>query len=397
MRASSRMVTRDDVRRVVLDPGNVWRIGFVVLGIIALAMVLRFVLGQGSSLIFTVFVAWFGSLAMEPAVGRLARHMPRGAATALVALGVVAFLGVFFALFGQLIVEQVANLVRSVPDLAENLLAWVNRRFGTDYAIDDLLANIDLSSERVAGVAGQVAGGLLTVLGSIAGGVASFFMFALFLFYLSADGPRLRRWIASLFPPRIQQTTIVVWDTMAEKTGRYVGARVVLATVNATASGIVFLVVGLPSWLALALWTGIIAQFVPAIGTYIAIALPVLVGLLSDNAWLGVIVLAWGILYQQVENLTIEPRISARAVNVHPAVSFASVILGTSMFGVAGALLAIPVVAMLLTLLDLYRTRYELLPELAADDGDRGPGDDEPGEAGGESRGAAAGSGTDAG
>lgn len=388
MRANGRMVTRGETRaetrRVVLDPGNVWRVGFVVLGLIALALVLRFVLGHGSSLIFVVFMAWFGSLAMEPAVGRLARHMPRGAATALVALAVVVFLGVFLALFGQLIVTQVAGLVQSVPDLAENLLAWLNRRFGTDYTLDDLVANIDLSSERLAGVAGQVAGSVLTVLGSIAGGVANFFMFALFLFYLSADGPRLRRWIASLFPPRIQETTIVVWDTMAEKTGRYVGARVVLATVNATASGIVFAIIGLPSWLALALWTGIVAQFVPAIGTYIAIALPVLVGLLSDNPWLGVIVLAWGILYQQVENLTIEPRISARAVNVHPAVSFASVILGTSMFGVAGALLAIPVVAMLLTLLDLYRTRYDLLPELAdagAGRRGRGPGDEDAGEA----------------
>jgi len=107
-----------------------------------------------------------------------------------------------------------------------------------------------------------------------------------------------------------------------------------------------------------------VAQFVPAIGTYISIVLPVLVGLLSPNPWLGVIVLGWGILYQQVENLTIEPRISARAVNVHPAVSFGSVILGTAMFGVAGALLAIPVVAMLLTLLDLYRTRYDVLPQL---------------------------------
>ena len=213
-------------------------------------------------------------------------------------------------------------------------------------------------------MASQLAGGVLAVLGSIAGAVASFFIFALLLFYLSADGPRLRRWIATLFPPRIQETTVVVWDTMAEKTGRYVSARLVLAAVNATATAIVFLIIGLPSWLALALWTGMVAQFVPAIGTYISIVLPVLVGLLSPNPWLGVIVLGWGILYQQVENLTIEPRISARAVNVHPAVSFGSVILGTAMFGVAGALLAIPVVAMLLTLLDLYRTRYDVLPQL---------------------------------
>jgi len=360
----SRQATDGTVTRVVLVPGNVWRIGIVVIGLIVLFAVGRFILQEGASLIFTAVMAWFVSLAMEPAVSRLARRVPRGAATGLVLLGVVLFLVIFFSLFGQLIVEQVTNLIRSLPDLAKSLLVWVNGRLGTHYALEDLWQNLNLTMDRVAGMASQLAGGLLVVLGSIAGGVASFFIFALLLFYLSADGPKLRRWIASLFPPRIQETTVVVWDTMAEKTGRYVSARLILAAVNATATAIVFLIIGLPSWLALALWTGMVAQFVPAIGTYISIVLPTLVGLLSPNPWLGVMVLGWGIIYQQIENLTIEPRISARAVNVHPAVSFGSVILGTAMFGVAGALLAIPVVAMLLTLLDLYRTRYDLLPQL---------------------------------
>ena len=365
MRERGRVVTRTDVgTRVLLDPANIWRIGWVVIGLIVLVLVLEFILGRGRSLIFLIVMAWFGSLAIEPAVSRLANRMPRGAATGVVMGGVVAFLVLFFSLFGQLIVDQVAHLVQSVPDLARDGLDWANQQLGTDYTVDQLVSNMELTSEKAAGLASQLAGGVLAVLGSIAGFVASTFMFALFLFYLSADGPRLRRWIASLFPPRAQETTVVIWDTMAEKTGRYVGARVILAAVNATLSGIVFLVIGLPSWLALALWTGLIAQFVPAIGTYISIVLPVLVGLLSPNPWLGVIVLGWAILYQQVENLTIEPRISARAVNVHPAVSFASVILGTALFGVAGALLAIPVVAMLLTLLELYRTRYEVSPEL---------------------------------
>lgn len=365
MRERGRVVARADAgTRVLLDPGNIWRIGWVVIGLVVLVLVLEFILGRGRSLIFLIVMAWFGSLAMEPAVSRLSSRMPRGAATGLVMFSVVAFLVLFFSLFGQLIVDQVAHLVQSVPDLARDGLDWANQQLGTEYTVDQLVSNMDLTAEKAAGVASQLAGGVLAVLGSIAGFVANTFMFALFLFYLSADGPRLRRWIASLFPPRAQETTVVIWDTMAEKTGRYVGARVILASVNATLSGIVFLVIGLPSWLALALWTGLIAQFVPAIGTYISIVLPVLVGLLSPNPWLGVIVLGWAILYQQVENLTIEPRISARAVNVHPAVSFASVILGTALFGVAGALLAIPVVAMLLTLLELYRTRYEVSPEL---------------------------------
>ena len=376
MRRDDRRTTRaQGGTRVLLDAGNVWRTGWVVIGLLVLVLVLRYVLTQGSSFLFTVVMAWFASLAIEPAVSRLSKHRRRGLATAVVLLSIALFLVVFFGLFGQLIVEQIANLVRSVPGLAADGLAQVNSRLGTEYTVDQLVSNLDLTPEGAAGYASRLAGGVLAVLGSIAGAVGTFFVFALFLAYLSADGPRLRRWIASLFPPRVQEAVVTVWDTTAEKTGRYVAARVVLAAVNAITSGIVFAIIGLPSWLALALWTGLVAQFIPAIGTYVSIILPVIVGLLSPEPWLGLAVLAWAVVYQQIENLTIEPRISARAVNVHPAVSFASVLLGTAVLGIAGALLAIPVVAMLLTLLDLYRTRYELLPELAVPD-DR-PGDED--------------------
>lgn len=367
-RPNERTTQREPVRsvRVVLDLGNVWRVGFVVLGVVLVALAGRFVLLRGSSLLFTVLMAWFASLAMEPVVSRLARRMHRNAATAVVMLAVVVFLAIFVVLFGQLFVDQVAQLVEAMPGLVRGTVDWVNGTLGTDYQLSEILANLNLTPEQAAGYAAGVAGGVFAVLGSVVGAVASLFMFVLFVFYLSADGPRLRRWIASLFPPRIQEMTIVVWDTTAEKTGRYVSVRVLLAAINGSTSGLFFLAIGLPSWLALGIWTGLVAQFVPAIGTYISIVLPVIVGLLSPNPWLGVIVLGWAIVYQQVENLTIEPRLSARAVNVHPAVSFASAILGLALFGIAGALLAIPVVAMLLTLLDIYRTRYEVLPGLVA-------------------------------
>lgn len=353
--------------RVVFDPANVWRTSFVLLAVVLVALVVQFVFTNGASALFTILMAWFASLAMEPAVSRLARRMKRALATGLVMISVVLFFVIFLTLFGQLFVNQVAGLIRILPELIQDAVAWVNKTFEQEFSLQQILSQISLTPERAANYAGQIAGGVLTVLASVAGGVATFFMFALFTFYLSSDGPRLRLWIASLFPTRLQDVTVTVWDTMAEKTGRYVSARVILATISSTASTVVFYLIGLPSWLALAIWTGLIAQFVPAIGTYISIALPTLVGLLSPNPWLGVVVFAWGLVYQQVENLTFEPRISARAVNVHPAVSFASVILGISLIGVAGALLAIPVVAMLLTLLDLYRTRYELVPSLQAE------------------------------
>jgi predicted PurR-regulated permease PerM len=138
----------------------------------------------------------------------------------------------------------------------------------------------------------------------------------------------------------------------------------VLATINGATTALFLFVIGMPYWLALGIWTGLVSQFVPTVGTYIAIILPTIVGLTGPDPVQGVLALAWGIAYQQVENLTLEPQISARAVDVHPAESFAAVMLGASLFGVGGALLGIPVAAMVLALLDIYARKYELLPEL---------------------------------
>lgn len=348
--------------RVTLDPSNVWRVGFVLVGVAAVAAFLIFVVDDGGSVIFTVLMSWFVSIAMEPAVSRLARRMRRGIATALVMATAVALFVLFLAAFGRLLVDQVALLFRTIPDLIHSGMEWVNQRFGTNYEVRDILESLNVTQDQVTSYALAVAGGLLGLLGSVVGSVFSLFTFGLFTFYLSADAPRFKRYIASLFPRRAQGVVEDVWDVTATKTGGYVAARVVLATINGTLSALVFLIIGMPYWLALGLWTGVVAQFVPTIGTYIAVAFPVVVGLLSPNPWVGVLALIWGLLYQQIENLTIEPRISGKAVDVHPAVAFAAVLLGAALFGVSGALLAVPVTAMVLSLLDIYGARHDVDP-----------------------------------
>ena len=352
--------------RAVLVPSNVWRVGLTLAALVALVMLARFALADGGSVLFMVVMGWFISLAMEPAVSRLSGRMPRGAATALVMVAGALFGVLFVVAFGSLFVEQAAQLLQVLPSVIEGTLDWLNRRLGTDYEASDLLDAIRLSPEEVAGYAQNVLGGVLGLIGSVVGGVFSFFAIALFTFYLSADGPRLRLWLAHRMPQRLQRLFLSVWDLSVIKTGGYVAARLVLAAINATLSALVFLIIGMPSWLALGLWTGLVAQFVPTIGTYISIALPVLVGLASPKPWVGIAALVWAVLYQQVENLTLEPRISARAVNLHPAVAFASVLLGSALFGVAGALLAIPVTAMLMAVLDAYLERRHVVSELVS-------------------------------
>lgn len=342
---------------------TLWRIGFVGLAIIGIGMFAMFLLQDGGAVIFIALMAWFLALAMAPAVDRLARYMRRGAATLLVMGSLAAFIALFAVAFGALLVDQLTEIVLSIPDLFARVVFWANGTFNTDYDPELLLAQLNFDNENFRNFALQLAQGILGIATSVLGSIFGLFTFGLIAFYISADGPRLRRWIAGLFPTHSQHIVVSVWDVTAEKVGRYVAARAILATINSVTSGIVFAIIGLPYWLPMAIWTGVVAQFVPMIGTYIAIVLPVIVGLLSGNPWLGAIVLAWAVLYQQVENLTIEPRISARAVDVNPAVAFISVLLGAALFGIAGALLAIPITAMILTLVGLYVKRHEFIED----------------------------------
>jgi predicted PurR-regulated permease PerM len=342
----------------------VWRSGLVLLAVVALGLFGRFVLTDAGSALFTILMSWFAAVTMEPAIRRLTPRLSRGQA-ALLVMGLVAvFLAVFALAFGRLLLDQIAQLLRGFPGLVEDVVGWVNRTFATSYSTEEVLEATKLTPDRTAEYANEVLATGVRFIGWTAGAFLSAFTAVFLIYYLAADGPRLRVWIAGLLPERWQRIFTTTWDLTTIKTGGYVSARVVLATINGGTSALVFLLIGMPSWLALGIWTGVVAQFVPTIGTYISIILPVLVGLLSPNPWIGVAALVWAIIYQQVENLTIEPRISAKAVNVHPAVGFASVMIGSALFGVAGALLSIPVVAVLLALTDIYARRHELLPEL---------------------------------
>ena len=297
---------------------TIWRGGLVVLLLVALVSFVKFVLEDGGSVIFTLLMAWFAAIAMEPAVGRLSNRMRRGAATGLVMAGVGLFCLLFVILFGRLLVDQLIEAVQSLPAFLSSVLDWVNEHFGTHYTQQEALDAVGITQATLTEWAKDLASGLLGFIVSALGAFFGLFTFLLFTFYFSADAIRLRRWTARLFAPKYQNIVLTVWDLATQKTGGYVAARVVLATINGATTALFLLVIGMPYWLALGIWTGLVSQFVPTVGTYIAIILPTIVGLTGPSPIQGVLALAWGIAYQQVENLTLEPQISAKAVDVHP-------------------------------------------------------------------------------
>lgn len=341
---------------------SLWRAGWVVIALVASAALLKWVLEDAGSIIFTLVLSLLASIAMEPAVARLSAHMRRGFATAIVMVGLVLLGAAFLFVFGRLLSDQIGTFAQSVPDLVQNFTRWASQRFGLDLDYQHILDKLGVGTGALTSIAQNLAGGVLGIVASVLSAAFSTLTFAFFTFYFSADSPRLRRWIAQLFPPKQQEVFAVVWNLALAKTGGYVSARLVLAGICGGSTAVFMLIIGMPYWLALGIWTGVVAQFVPTVGTYIAIALPVVIGLVGDQPWQGVAVLVFALVYQQIENVTIEPRISAQAVDVHPAVSFASVMFGASLFGVGGAFVAVPVAALGIALFDIYVHTYDVLP-----------------------------------
>lgn len=316
---------------------------------------------------YTLAFAFFIGLAMEPIVNRLERRgVRRGIGTGIVLLGLIAGTILFFAVFGNLLVQQLAALISSVPDLLDEALVWINQQFDTNLTRDTLLASIGISTLDLANVAADLGVGVLGVVSQAVGVLFSGLMMLLFAFYFAADGPKLRRTVASWLPPSRQRVFTTVWDISTAKAGSYVISRGILALISALFHGVFFVVIGLPYWLPLALWVGFVSQFIPTIGTYLAGVLPIVIALVTGTFGMALAILVFIVIYQQVENLILTPRITQQTLEVHAAIAFGSVIVGGTLFGATGALLAIPVVAIVLAIMDTYGKRYDVVPELVS-------------------------------
>lgn len=320
-----------------------------------------------SSLWYSVFFAFFLGLAMEPAVNRLSeRGIRRGFGTFIVMGGLLVGTVAFFAVFGSLLATQLSELVRSLPSLVETVLQWVNERFGTQLDPNQILADLGFGANDIANLARDLGLGLFGLLGTAVGWVFSLFTILLFAFYFAADGPQFRRTVASWLPPNRQRTFLTVVDISTQKAGSYVISRGILAAMSAVFHGIVFYALDLPFWLPMALWVGLVSQFIPTIGTYLAGALPIVIALVEREPGKALIVLAAVTGYQQIENYILSPRVTRSTLEIHPAVAFGSVVGGAALFGATGALLAIPVVATVQSIITVYGRRYELVEEFGS-------------------------------
>jgi predicted PurR-regulated permease PerM len=316
-----------------------------------------------SSIALLLLVATFITLALEPAVNRLsARGMKRGSATGLMLVSlVVATLG-FVAAMGTIVGQQVADLLDNSEQYVNDTVKIINDVVNTH--IDPAEVN-----ERIADPNGPVQQFILgqrdnafKVSVQAVGALFQAFSVLLFAFYFVADGPRLRRVICSRLKPERQRAVLDAWELAITKTGGFLYSRALLAILSAFFHWILFQSVGAPAPIAMALWVGLVSQFLPVIGTYLAGVLPVLLTFI-ESPTKALIILGFIFFYQQVENYLFSPRITARTLELHPALAFGGALAGAAVLGPIGALLALPAAAMGQALISAWGVRHDVIDD----------------------------------
>ncbi|WP_079178787.1 AI-2E family transporter [Streptomyces humi] len=332
--------------------------------VLALALIASFQLGswafhQLTGLLINILIAFFLALAIEPAVSWMAsRGMRRGFATFLVFLGLAIAVAGFVTLLGSMLAGQIIKMVEGFPDYLDSVINWVNETFHTHVRRVDVQEGL-LHSDWLRKYAQNSAAGVLDVSGQVLGGLFQLLTIGLFAFYFAADGPRLRRTLCSVLPPARQAEVLRAWEIAVDKTGGYLYSRGVMALISGIAHYILLEALGVPYAPVLGVWVGLVSQFIPTIGTYLAGALPMLIAF-TVNPLYAVWVLVFVVIYQQFENYMLQPKLTSKSVDIHPAVAFGSVIAGTALLGAVGALIAIPAVATLQAFLGAYVKRYDV-------------------------------------
>ena len=315
-----------------------------------------------ASFAFNLLLAWLIAISFDPVVSWLAhKGMRRGAATAIVATTVLLLLAGFVALFGGVLATQITELIQALPQLILEIVDWVNRTFHANIDPVQLTDNLNLTTDQVTNLVSNFAGGIFGVLVGIVGAVFDFVTVVVFSFYFSADSPRIKRFIASWLKPSRQLTFIRIWDISVQKAGGFVISKLALASLSAFFHCGFFYLINIPYWLPMGIFAGVVSQFIPTIGTYIGVALPALFAVFDqpiDVLW----IIIFATVYQQIENYVFTPRISNRTMDINSGVALASVFIGAALFGPIGAIIGIPLAAIIIAVFEAYGQRYELHP-----------------------------------
>jgi predicted PurR-regulated permease PerM len=336
---------------------------FVVLGILLATIGLLLFIYIAWHVITWILIAVFLSLALNPAVEFFERRgLRRGYSAAIVFLVAIAVVtGLGFLLIPPL-VDQVRDFIDYVPQIVEDVTAG-RGPFGfleTEYDIVERVREA-IETQGAAGVLGLTGAGLAIARGVITA-IVGVVTIGFLTFFMLLDGRRLVERFYAFLPetarPRWQRIGSEIYQTV----GGYVTGNIFISVIAGVASAVVLFILGSDYAIALAVLVALL-DLIPLAGATIA-AILVSTVVFVELGWVrGVIIIAFFVLYQQLENHVLQPVIYGRTVALSPLVVLISVLIGAELAGVLGALAAIPVAGIVQAIgREFFRYRRETAP-----------------------------------
>ena len=317
---------------------------FAALGVLV-AWGLWNALGQARSVLILLLVSMFIAVGLNPLVEWFMRRgLKRGLSVGVVfLLMILAVTGVGFAIV-PVVSDQINSLIKNAPDWLDLLeksrtLNDLNQRYhyiqkAQEYIQDPALAQ-------------RAFGGILGVGKVVAGALFNTFTILILTLYFLASLPSVKRAAYSLVPRTRRTRVSILGDEVLTRVGGYVSGQFVVALCAGVCMFIFLEIIGLGQYAVALAIVVMVCDFIPMVGGLIGVVIVALIGF-TTGLWTGVICLAYGIVYQQIENYFIAPRIMRRAVDIPGAVTVIAALLGGALLGVVGALLAIPSAAAIL-------------------------------------------------
>lgn len=334
-----------------VNRANPFYFGFVATAGALTAYWLLNLLPQLSSVLTLIIVALFLALGLEPLVAGLEnRGLRRGLAVAVVFVGVIGLFTGFGWAVVPAVVEQTTQLTAAAPDLVENFqnAAWV-KRLDQEYGVIDTITT--QVQQRLANgqTVLQLFGGIYGAGAKVVSGAFSAFTVLVLTLYFTASLRSMREAAYRLIPVSRRPRIKLLADEILRRIGGYIAGQVGVASINGFFTYILLLIMGLPYPLVLSITVAIFG-LIPLVGATIGAVIIVVVALFHSWQY-AVIALIYYLIYQQLENYVIAPKIMARTVSVPGAVAVIAALAGGTLLGVVGALIAIPVAAGVLLLI----------------------------------------------
>jgi predicted PurR-regulated permease PerM len=340
----------------VTDRQRRWLTAVLVLGAVVLALILIGYLADifyaFGDVILVFFLAWLLAFILSPVVAGLTRLvplLPRIGAVVLVYATLVGAILLVVVLVAGALAQSITAFVTSVPELRQNLpvllAPWQERvnALGLDQV--DLLAQATSFLDNLATYAAQLAGPVQSLAVASFGALANLLLVLVLSLYMVVDRDAILSFIFRVVPPSMKDEARLLETSVARSFGGFLRGQAILGIVYAAVAALTSAIFGLP-YLAVTTAAAGVLMAIPFFGPFVAWAPPVIVAVLTPGDHALPTTILMGVGWVVVMNV-LQPRLMQEAVGIHPIVVLGSVLIGSKIAGVTGAIFGIPVAAVL--------------------------------------------------